>query len=786
MVRRCIFITEWAEPQVRDGCICLFAWSVSVRLVEAPGGSICVDRLAFSDTELSLRVLSVSPTVAHREHVAVEVLRAAWRLRRLCAALALAAAGLSVAYLVTRSPSYPAEAIIEFHVGRADLAGGESAVGVQIEASAIVLSEARIIRSRMITARVVQRLGLADDADFMREGLASRSINRLERALGIPMPRANPIADAERRLSRSLSVETDNRSLLVSIRFIGARPEFAALVANTIAEEYLARRLEATMDTADHTATWLTAQVASAEQAVLAADAAIRALRERTGLVHLGVTGETLRQQEVRSVATQLEALVTEWRADEQRLLVIEAALRSGGAGAAASELSTVPAVLSASQLAATTQRDLAEVQSRLGPRHPAYEQAQAAQTTAEARLEQAVENALTVLRTGLSARRAAEEALRARFNRLEQNLIAEAAVQAELTNLASLANAARDRLLALSRSRDQARSLRELRLVPAALIVPAQPPNEASRPNLLLVLLGALIAGLLTGISLSVLLERRDRGFRTSDQVSGATGLRCLSLVPERDSRDPSLTDKAWPAETPGQMMFDESIRTVASSIGIFNSAQRDGGRIVLVSSSVADEGRSSLCAGLARSLTLAGRRVLLIDGPPRRFDTAGSSASAALDGKTEDTQTLAAPGPTGLTTVNPDRSTPFAASVDVFGYSAMAASLEQARKHFDVIIIEGPPVLLVADSLVLGRMADNVLHAVRWGETKRRDVLAALSRMREHGAAVDGVVLTRVDVAEHQKLGLADSAAHHLSPHGYYARHGAGRRGKTLAHGR
>jgi succinoglycan biosynthesis transport protein ExoP len=71
-----------------------------------------------------------------------------------------------------------------------------------------------------------------------------------------------------------------------------------------------------------------------------------------------------------------------------------------------------------------------------------------------------------------------------------------------------------------------------------------------------------------------------------------------------------------------------------------------------------------------------------------------------------------------------------------------------------------------------VLGRMADSVLHAVRWGETRRSSVGAALRRMQEHGVAVDGIVMTGVDVSEHQRLALADSSAYHLSTHGYYAR--------------
>lgn len=730
-----------------------------------------MDRLSYPD--LSLRDLSAIQTIAHREHVAVEVLRAAWRRRSLCAALALGLGALSIAHLATREPTYPAEAIIELHVGRADPAGGESAAGVQVEASSIVLSEARIIRSRMITSRVVERLGLEEDPLFMRDGRATRIMNRIERALGVPDQVTNRRAEAERRLSRSLAVETDNRSHLISIRFTGGAPDFAAKVANTVAEEYLARRLEASMDTAGHTAAWLTDQVAAAEAQMRAADTAVRAWRERTGFVQLGVAGETLRQQEVRAVALQLEAVIAEWRAEEQRLLVIEAARRAGGSAAAAAELSSMPAVLAASQLSATARRDFSEIHSRLGPRHPAHEQALAAQVAAEERLDETVDNALAVLRTGLDARRSTEESLRARLSRLEQDLVGEAGDQAELANLTGLAAAARERVVTLSRGRDQARGLRELRIVPASLIVPAQPPREASRPNIFLVGFAAFFAGLLGGIGLSALLERRDRGLRTTDEVMEGTGLRCVGIVPEQEAGSARTTGARGPDRTPSQTMFDESVRIAASSIGLFASARREGGQIVLVTSSLSDEGLCTLCSGLARLLRVAGRRVLLINGPPGRFNPSDSQPSA---GKGDVVLESPTHPPDGAAIVL-QHSADSAITLDVFDAPDTAAALEQARKHFDVIIIEAPPVLLVADSLVLGRMADNVLHVVRWGNTTRRNVRAALRRLHGAGITVDGVVLTRVDVEQHARLGLADAAAHHLSPHGYYT-HGTSTR--------
>lgn len=734
-----------------------------------------MNRISFD--EGSLTYLSAIPAAAHQENVARDVLRAAWRRRRLVLGVAIATALLALGVMLQRPVRYPAEALVELTLGRsAGVPTGEAGpAAVVVEAASIVLGEARIARSRLVAHRVVEKLGLADDPAFTGEGARSRASRWLQRILaGEPVEtdaaaRLQRAAAAERALAASLSVETDNRSYLISITYMAREPDLAARVANAVAEEYLAGRLESALTAAGRTMEALNGQIAGAEVQLQAAEAAVADFRERTGLVEIGVQDDNLQRRQLRDFAAQLNALTLARLAEEGKLARVRTLLRDG-VGGAAPELQAMPLVQAALQREMLARRELADAESRLGPKHPTVLAAQQAVADAEAMLAGAVDRAVLALQAGLTTMRVNEEDLRARVEAMQRAVGRSTADEAELRTLQANAASLRERISTLTRSRDQAMVMRGLRLVPASLIMPAQPVRQPVGPGLLVISLGAFIAGMIAGITLAALLDRFDGGLRTSEEVTAVTGLRCLGLLPELAADDPLLETPNRPTLSAPQVMFDESVRMVGSSIGLFGTGHGDSGRIVLVTSAVPGEGRSTLCAGLARTLSLAGRRVLLIDGPPRRFNQAMSpEPSAASD--IEPTEGTLHRGPIQEDAmVVLQRNSRSALSVDVFGSPRLAATLEQARKHFDVILIEGPPVMLVADALVLGRMADAVIHVVRWADTKRSIVRAALQRLQEHSIVADGVVLTRIDVEKHAKLSLADQGSYHLRPHGYY----------------
>ena len=94
----------------------------------------------------------------------------------------------------------------------------------------------------------------------------------------------------------------------------------------------------------------------------------------------------------------------------------------------------------------------------------------------------------------------------------------------------------------------------------------------------------------------------------------------------------------------------------------------------------------------------------------------------------------------------------------------------MEEARKQFDVIIIEGPPVLLLADSFVMGRQADLVVHVIHWRKTMKNTVVSALQRLQDQSVRVDGTILTRVVSHEHRKLGLEDEYSHYVNARHFF----------------
>ncbi|MBX6769130.1 MAG: hypothetical protein IRY90_18600, partial [Actinomadura rubrobrunea] len=216
--------------------------------------------------------LSHVQAAAHQERVALDVMKAVWSRRHLVVALAVLTAGLAIAVVISKPARFPAEAIIELRVGRTD----PSAVGlpppaVVVDAGSVVVSEARLLRSPAVAQRVVRRLGLAEDPSFAGQGRLSQVTDWFRRIIRGAPPEGEGTAEARREaaavraLSAGLQVETDNRSYLITVTFATGDAAQSARIVDAVVDEYLAGRLESTLDVARRTVTWLDAQIASTE-----------------------------------------------------------------------------------------------------------------------------------------------------------------------------------------------------------------------------------------------------------------------------------------------------------------------------------------------------------------------------------------------------------------------------------------------------------------------------------------------------------------------------------------
>ena len=758
-------------------------------------GNRRVDRHTF-ETSFG-KSLPVLPVREHREGVGIATLLSLWRRRYLIMLFAMCSLLAAAGALTVLENRYAAEAVVKLDLQRPEgSSGADAALAVAVDLNALAQSEARILRSRVIARAVVDRLGLAADPRYAEatprmaalrasfvDALAwarREAFGRIPGATaaadeGEPADAARDTAEerAVRELMSRLKVSTDSRSYLLTISYQSHNADLAARVANAVAQEYLARQSRSVLEPARHRTEWLAERVRETGTALRSAEAVVSAFRERTGMLGSasGASGdpENVAQQQLQEATRQLGAARLARMNEERRLGRVQELLRAGQTPSAA-DLQGSPLIANLLEREAIARRDLGEQQLRFGSRHPSVLETQAGIADLRGRIDGELRRAVRVIAGDVSTARETEANLQQHLDEIRGGLIGSKPQEAELRVLLTAAQTLRERLTTLERSYDQALAMRDLRPVTASLILPAEPENLAVFPRAFMVLAIGLLGGAGTGAVGALLLERRDQGLRTSGDLPAGSDTRCLAMVPElprsaMSGRDVGSRDQA---------AFEEAVYAVGAGAGLFNGSH--GCRTVLITSSVVGEGKSTLCVALARALSASGKRVMLVEGTPlrergksehqrehQREHAGADAAPLALAGQ-------ASAGGGMLVTLPRDGG--LVTDEYSFDSSNFEAKLEEARKNFDLIILEGAPVMLVADSLVLGRQADVVIYVARWAHTRRRVVEAALRRLAENSIVVDGIVLSRVDLRRHRRLHLFDDCSFYVRERRFYQR--------------
>lgn len=188
------------------------------------------------------------------------------------------------------------------------------------------------------------------------------------------------------------------------------------------------------------------------------------------------------------------------------------------------------------------------------------------------------------------------------------------------------------------------------------------------------------------------------------------------------------------------------------------------------MVTSSVPNEGKTSFCLSIARSLAKDGHKVLLIDGDLRRPGIARSMGGGRkgrmaelLDGRIELGEAVQVDERSGAHYLSGWR--PGGHPQDALNSARMETMLEEARRSYEMILIDTPPILVAADAALIAGLADRCLFFVRWGVTSRDLVVSALRRMKLYNVPVSGIVLSHVNLRRYVQYAAGE---------GYYRPYG------------
>ena len=486
----------------------------------------------------------------------------------------------------------------------------------------------RILRSRGLASRVVQRPAVGRAAELRGEGPEAPSLGRAIQAVRswvwesvssmfTESPDVEPPALDETQAEAAVTsafvsrveVSPVRNTQLVDVSFVATDPRLATDAVNALAEEYVDQNLELRLDAVQKTLTWLTTEIARQQAIVEQSERALADYRESQNALSLGD-----RQNIVVSRLNQLNAAVTSARTVRVQQ---EASYRQVEAlGSAAALMETLPAIIATPDVQQANARVLAlrrertTLSERYGERHPEIIRVDSALKGATDQLEIEIERAKQTIRSAYEAAVAEERNLAAALESQKTASMDLDRKSVDYTILDREAQSNRQVYETLLQREKELRVTSNSQANNVQILDLAEVPGAPFSPNPGRDLFIATLLGLALGVGLAFGIDHLDDTIKTPEDITKGLRLPFLGLVPAvRGKATPMLTGEA-PHD------FGEAFRAIRTSL-VFTSGG-ESTRVVLVTSAQPFEGKTTTSCNLA--LALGGARVLLIEADMRR----------------------------------------------------------------------------------------------------------------------------------------------------------------------
>lgn len=659
-----------------------------------------------------------------------EVLRIVVERRWIILSCGLAGLLIGVLLALMTTPRYRAFALLDYDPAATqslEQATERQAFRPYMANQEMIATQIGLLRSKSLARRVAEDLNLpALPAYGGRGPLPSR------------LKRATAIVEA------STGAEAVKDSLLIRLSFTSTDPAMAARIANGLAKGFIAANLERRYNSSSYARNFLRDQLDDTKKALEQSERALNGYAISSKLFQSPsqvvdgkpVEGATLSVDDL----TALEQALNQARV---RRILAESAYRSG---AATTQPDNGAAIATLIQERATLQAQYAESAKLFKPDYPS-QQALAAQI---ARLDSEIasERGLARGRQGnqlkaeFDAARDAENKLAAQVAAMKRKVQAERSRSIQYNILQREVDTNRELYDALLQRYKEVGVAGGISQSTISLVDKADTPGAPYRPRLVLNCIVGLVFGLLAGLGIAFAVHLVLDTIVEASDVREKLRLRVLGIVPlKRDGYGlpEALSDR--------KSEIAEAYYSALTAI----RALRAGGdhHVLFITSSRAGEGKSTSAFAIASIFARLGTRVLLIDADLRR-PTLGKAqeeifgfAHLLASGESLDRYV-------GKTRVDNLSVLP------VGRYSGSAAELlssvrlplliDEARRAYDVVVIDGPPVLGLTDAPLLSGVADSTIIVVESGQTRTAGALDMIRRLRDAGGTVLGVVLTKV----------------------------------------
>ncbi|HEY0873590.1 MAG TPA: polysaccharide biosynthesis tyrosine autokinase [Vicinamibacterales bacterium] len=569
-----------------------------------------------------------------------------------------------------------------------------------------------------------------------------------------------------------LAIAPVRNTRLVEIRYTSTDPVFAADAANAVAAAYIEQNMELKLSVSKEATGFLAERLEEQRKAVEASERALQEFKQQNGAVAIADGASSIAVQRLTDLNAALIKAKTERITKESLYNQLQSLQKAG-------TIDTFPAVLSNEYIQglksnlAQLQREHAQLSERYGENHPEMLKSRTALESANAKLTTEIAKVVEGVNSEYRAALAQEQSLQSALNAQRNEALGQNKMSVTYSVLQREADSNRQIYESLLQQTKETGISGERRATNVRVVDPAEVPGSPISPNFRADLTFALVAGLVFAIGLAFGFEYLDNRIKTPQELKAHLGIPFLGMVPTVDksrTQDPLLDGPVPPN-------FAEAFKSVRTNV-LFSSAE-EGLRSLVVTSAGPGEGKSLVASNLAVALAQAGQRVLLIDADmrrPRVHEIFGGDQEPGLSNvlsgnakapdairksKTEGLWLL----PAGLIPPNP---------AELLGSRRYTEFIASLSAHFDWVLLDTPPVMVVTDSSIVANQSSGVVFVVRADHTSRQAVRAAVEQLEAANAHLTGSVLNSVDLVRNPYY---YSAYYRKEYSRYYVSAGAGR---------
>ncbi len=687
---------------------------------------------------------------------------------------------LGLVYLLATPSSYTAVARMVIDTRKVPAFQQQQANGEAPIDTVAVATQVEILMSENVSRAVIKDLKLTEDPEFV--GTGGGLIGALLNLINTTFDSGAAVSESELQ-RRALATFESRRKITrvpqtyaMEISFRSLDRGRAAQIANAIADAYIVDTLEAKYQSTRRASVWLQDRIATLRADTLKSKQALVEFKQANNIVES--SGRLMNEQQMSEVASQLilaHAATAESKARLDR--VREVMAQDIPDASLADALKSEVIVKLRGQYLETAARE-SEFSNKYGQNHLATvglrnRMLELRRNIADemGKIAQSYESEYEIAQTR-------EVAIQKSLDSAVANSRITGHAQVQLSELESNAQTARTMYENFLQRYMEAVQEQSFPISEARLISPADPPSTRSNPNSLIVLSFTGAGGMIVAFGVAALREASDRVFRTGAQVEDALHVSCIAMLPIlKPAASPVPEEQVGAAALARQRrigpasnllhyvvdapfsQFTEllrSLKVMADLNGIVAA-----NRVIGVTSSLPNEGKSTIAANFASMIAHAGSRVILVDADLRNPSLSRDLGPNAIAGLVE----VAAGGialndaiwtdpATGLIFLpTGPKSTKLLHPNEILGSLAVKSLIDKLRGAYDYVIVDLPPLAPVVDTRTTANFINSYVYVIEWGRTRIDVVEHSLSNAREVYDRLLGVILNKADMAVLQR---------------------------------